>query len=236
MPGKSQIADRIAARGTTRTAALAAVDAVLDEITAALAAGERVTLTGFGTFEAAGRAARTARNPRTGATVDVAATTVARFHPGATLRTRVAGGAGEAAGSVGDLSSLTGLSEPEPVRRTTSSAATDDGASDGARTEESPSDASAGKAKGATAKGAKAKGAKAKGAKGKPADTAAKGEDKAGKRTKTASADEVVKGKKGKKGKSEQKAAKGSAKKAAASAESKGKKSSASGKGRTKKK
>ena len=66
---------------------------MLDEITAALAAGERVTLTGFGTFEAAGRAARTARNPRTGEALEVAATTVARFHPGATLRARVAAGA-----------------------------------------------------------------------------------------------------------------------------------------------
>ena len=90
-----QIADRIAARGWSHAArSRSAVDAVLDEITAALAAGERVTLTGFGTFEAAGRAARTGRNPRTGESLDVAATTVARFHPGATLRARVAAGAG----------------------------------------------------------------------------------------------------------------------------------------------
>jgi DNA-binding protein HU-beta len=93
MPGKSHIVDRIAERGWSRADAGAAVDAVLEEITAALAAGERVTLTGFGTFEPAPRAARTARNPRTGATVDVAATTVARFHPGAGLRARVGGGA-----------------------------------------------------------------------------------------------------------------------------------------------
>ena len=112
MPGKSQIADRIAARGTSRAAAAAAVDAVLDEITSALAAGERVTLTGFGTFEAAGRSARTARNPRTGESLDVAATTVARFHPGATLRARVAAGPGEPLGAVTDLSSLQGLTQP----------------------------------------------------------------------------------------------------------------------------
>ncbi|WP_426592703.1 HU family DNA-binding protein [Cellulomonas sp. McL0617] len=93
MPGKSELADRIAARGWSRSAATSAVDAVLDEITAALAAGERVTLTGFGTFESAPRAARTARNPQTGASIAVAATTVARFHPGATLRSRVASGA-----------------------------------------------------------------------------------------------------------------------------------------------
>ena len=117
MTGKSQIADRIAARGASRSAAAAAVDAVLGEITSALAAGERVTLTGFGTFEAAGRAARTARNPRTGEALEVAATTVARFHPGATLRARVAGGSGEPLGAVPDLGSLQGLtaSEPTPV-------------------------------------------------------------------------------------------------------------------------
>ncbi|ROS31162.1 HU family DNA-binding protein [Cellulomonas sp. PhB150] len=100
MPGKSQIADRIAARGWSRQAAGTAVDAVLDEITAALAAGERVTLTGFGTFEPAARAARSARNPRTGASIDVAATTVARFHPGATLRSRVASGSPVALGEL----------------------------------------------------------------------------------------------------------------------------------------
>src|SRR6187402_547844 len=115
MPGKSQIADRIAARGASRAAAAAAVEAVLDEITTALAAGERVTLTGFGTFEATGRAARTGRNPRTGEALEVAATTVARFHPGATLRSRVATGPGEPLGAVADLSSLQGLAAPEPV-------------------------------------------------------------------------------------------------------------------------
>ncbi|WP_421734339.1 HU family DNA-binding protein [Cellulomonas sp.] len=116
MTGKSQIADRIAARGASRSAAAAAVDAVLGEITAALAAGERVTLTGFGTFEAAGRAARTARNPRTGQTLEVAATTVARFHPGATLRARVAGEPGTPLEAVADLDTLRGLAAPEPTQ------------------------------------------------------------------------------------------------------------------------
>ncbi|NUU16460.1 HU family DNA-binding protein [Cellulomonas humilata] len=115
MTGKSQIADRIAARGASRPAAAAAVDAVLGEITSALAAGERVTLTGFGTFEAAGRAARTARNPRTGEALEVAATTVARFHPGATLRARVAGEPGAPLEAVVDLDSLRGLAAPEPT-------------------------------------------------------------------------------------------------------------------------
>ena len=92
MVSKSQLAQRIAARGATPAQAAHAVDAVLGEITAALAAGEKVTLVGFGSFEPVARGARTARNPRTGEAVPVAAATVPRFHPGAGLRTAVDGG------------------------------------------------------------------------------------------------------------------------------------------------
>ncbi len=98
MAGKAQIVDQLVAGGATRAQAAAAVDAVLDAITASLAAGERVTLTGFGTFEPTGRSARTARNPRTGDSAEVAATTVARFRPGTALRTAVA--TGSAGGAV----------------------------------------------------------------------------------------------------------------------------------------
>jgi len=92
MAGKAQIVDQLVAGGATRAQAAAAVDSVLHAITASLAAGERVTLTGFGTFEPAERSARTARNPRTGSSVEVAATTVARFRPGTALRAAVASG------------------------------------------------------------------------------------------------------------------------------------------------
>ncbi len=92
MVSKSQLAQRIAARGASPSQAQHAVDAVLGEITAALASGEKVTLLGFGTFEPVARAARTARNPRTGASVTVAAATVARFHPGTGLKAAVDGG------------------------------------------------------------------------------------------------------------------------------------------------
>ena len=117
MPGKSQIADRIAARGCIRAAAAARGGRRARRDHAALAAGERVTLTGFGTFEATGRAARTGRNPRTGEALEVAATTVARFHPGATLRCAGRGGSGEPLGAVADLSSLQGLAAPRAGRR-----------------------------------------------------------------------------------------------------------------------
>jgi DNA-binding protein HU-beta len=125
MPGKSHIVDRIAERGWSRADAGAAVDAVLEEITAALAAGERVTLTGFGTFEPAPRAARTARNPRTGATVDVAATTVARFHPGAGLRARVGGGAAPSTSGANGAEPRRQLDGPPAARRTERRAAAD---------------------------------------------------------------------------------------------------------------
>ncbi|WP_268891113.1 HU family DNA-binding protein, partial [Cellulomonas citrea] len=81
MVGKSQIVDRVAAVAGTRAQAALVVDAVLEAVTAELAAGERVTLVGFGTFEPVARPARTVRNPRTGAAVAVDASVAARFRP-----------------------------------------------------------------------------------------------------------------------------------------------------------
>lgn len=94
MVGKSQIVDRVAAVAGTRAQAALVVDAVLEAITAELAAGERVTLVGFGTFEPVERPARTVRNPRTGAAVEVDASVAARFRPGAGLRAALAGTSG----------------------------------------------------------------------------------------------------------------------------------------------
>ena len=62
--------------------AVEVVAAVLDTIEAALANGDRVTLVGFGTFEARKRAARTGRNPQTGAPLKIAAKTVPAFSAG----------------------------------------------------------------------------------------------------------------------------------------------------------
>lgn len=69
-----------------------AVDVVLDEIALALAQGGRVELRGFGAFSVRNRDARTGRNPRTGATVKVAAKRVPFFKPGKELRLNVNGG------------------------------------------------------------------------------------------------------------------------------------------------
>ena len=80
--------------GTGRSAAEAAVNAVLSGIAESLARDEPVSLLGFGTFSARHRPARTARNPRTGETIPVAASTTAAFKPGKSLRDAVNAGAG----------------------------------------------------------------------------------------------------------------------------------------------
>jgi len=65
------------------------VATVLDEITAALARGDRVELRGFGAFSVKHRGARVGRNPRTGASVSVAQKVVPYFKTGKELRERL---------------------------------------------------------------------------------------------------------------------------------------------------
>lgn len=68
------------------TDAESAVRAVLDTITAAVAAGDRVQIAGFGTFERRARAARTGRNPQTGAAIEIAASLAPAFKPAAAFK------------------------------------------------------------------------------------------------------------------------------------------------------
>jgi integration host factor subunit beta len=68
------------------------VATIFDEITDALARGDRVELRGFGAFSIKKRDPRTGRNPRTGTTVAVSAKAVPYFKPGKELRERVNGG------------------------------------------------------------------------------------------------------------------------------------------------
>ncbi len=65
------------------------VATILDEITAALARGDRVELRGFGAFSVKHRGARVGRNPRTGASVSVAEKVVPYFKTGKELRERL---------------------------------------------------------------------------------------------------------------------------------------------------
>jgi len=87
---KSELIDAVATKtGMTKKDAGAALDATLASITDALSKGDSVQLIGFGTFSTTKRAAREGRNPSTGATMKIAASTVAKFKVGAKLKEAV---------------------------------------------------------------------------------------------------------------------------------------------------
>jgi len=77
--------------GSDRRSATDAVENVVDTIVRAVQKGDSVTITGFGVFEQRRRAARVARNPRTGETVKVKPTSVPAFRPGAQFKAVVSG-------------------------------------------------------------------------------------------------------------------------------------------------
>jgi DNA-binding protein HU-beta len=72
--------------GLTKADAYRALDALLDNVTKVLKKGDKVTLVGFGTFLVHRRRARTLLNPRTGASMKIAARRVPKFVPGKDLR------------------------------------------------------------------------------------------------------------------------------------------------------
>ena len=76
--------------GVSKKAAGIAVQAVLDGITDALKKGQKISLVGFGTFSVSKRAARTGRNPATGATINIPARNVPKFKAGKALKDAVA--------------------------------------------------------------------------------------------------------------------------------------------------
>jgi DNA-binding protein HU-beta len=89
---KAELIEALTGRLGDRKSATTALDGVLSEIQNAVAKGEKVTITGFGVFEKRVRAARTGRNPRTGAPVRVSRTSVPAFRPGTGFKEQVAGG------------------------------------------------------------------------------------------------------------------------------------------------
>ena len=87
---KTQLIDAVAASAElSKKDAGAAVASVFDEITKAMAAGDKVQLIGFGTFEVRERSARTARNPQTGEEIKIAATKAPAFKAGKALKDAV---------------------------------------------------------------------------------------------------------------------------------------------------
>jgi DNA-binding protein HU-beta len=92
VPNKAQFIELLAERlDGDRKRAAAALDAVIDTVYANVAKGEKVALTGFGIFEKRVRAARTARNPATGAAVKVKKTAVPAFRAGAEFKAITSG-------------------------------------------------------------------------------------------------------------------------------------------------
>ncbi len=84
---KADLVEKIAKdAGISKAAAEKSVNSFIDGIKSSLKKGQSVTLIGFGTFSVGKRAARTGRNPKTGAVLKIKAKKVARFKPGADLK------------------------------------------------------------------------------------------------------------------------------------------------------
>src|ERR1700719_4749387 len=89
---KADLIDELTKKmGSDRRRATAALENVVDTIVRAVHKGESVTITGVGVFEQRRRAARVARNPRTGETVKAKPTSVPAFRPGAQFQAVVSG-------------------------------------------------------------------------------------------------------------------------------------------------
>jgi integration host factor alpha subunit len=72
--------------GMNKGEAEKAVNIMLDDIISALKQGERVNISGFGTFAVSMREARTGRNPKTGESIEISASRSAKFKPGKQLK------------------------------------------------------------------------------------------------------------------------------------------------------
>jgi len=87
---KAELIDAVAeSADLPKASATRAIDAVLDSITAALKAGDTVSLVGFGAFTVKARPARTGRNPQTGESIQIAAAKVPGFKAGKALKDSV---------------------------------------------------------------------------------------------------------------------------------------------------
>lgn len=83
------IAKMAGAANISQVAAGKALNAFVEGVNEALARGDKVTLVGFGTFCVSQRAARKGRNPKTGDVINIPASTVPKFKPGAVLKDAV---------------------------------------------------------------------------------------------------------------------------------------------------
>lgn len=87
---KAELIESVASSANLSKAdATRAVDAVIDNIASALKKGQQVSIVGFGTFSVKHRAARSGRNPRTGESINIAASNVPGFKAGKALKDAV---------------------------------------------------------------------------------------------------------------------------------------------------
>jgi DNA-binding protein HU-beta len=86
---KGELIGALEQRLGSRKLATDAVESMIDPIVRTVVSGDRVSISGFGTFEQAERAARTGRNPRTGTPVRIKKTTVPKFKPGTAFKAYV---------------------------------------------------------------------------------------------------------------------------------------------------
>lgn len=86
---KKDVVEALTARLGSREAATQAVEGFTGVVTRAVAQGDRVTLTGFGSFEPVARRARTGRNPRTGQSVQIPPRVSPVFRPGTAFKNLV---------------------------------------------------------------------------------------------------------------------------------------------------
>jgi DNA-binding protein HU-beta len=87
---KAELIESVASKvDLPRATAERAVNTMFDEMTAALRQGDKVNISGFGTFSVSTRKARTGRNPKTGESIEIAASRAAKFKPGKTLKDEI---------------------------------------------------------------------------------------------------------------------------------------------------
>ena len=121
---KTELIEVVSQRLGDRRAATEAVEAVVDAITRAVAKGEKVGITGFGVFEKVERAARTARNPTTGAAVKLKKTSVPKFRPGQGFKDIVSGAKKVPAGATARaVTARAGTATRTPAKAATKAAA-----------------------------------------------------------------------------------------------------------------
>jgi len=163
-----------------KAAATNAVDAVFEAIQETVSRGEKVAITGFGVFEKVERAARTGRNPATGESVQVKASSVPKFRPGTQFKAYVSGAQGLVREAV-DIARSTAVSgvraatgQLDPSGASTTSDSPSKAATTAAPTQSTPAKATAAQstpAKATPSKStpAKSSGEKSSGAKSTPA-------------------------------------------------------------------